>query len=64
MYLFSFSLLSIPIAPPNIPNELSENCRDFLMKTFQFNPEDRPTAADLLEHPFVRGGSFLSFNVF
>jgi len=42
-------------SPPNIPNELSENCRDFLMKTFQFNPEDRPTAADLLEHPFVRG---------
>lgn len=41
-------------AHPNFPVEISEVCRDFLMKTLKFKPEDRPTALDLLEHPFVR----------
>jgi len=38
---------------PNFPSDISEACRDFLMKTLKFKPEDRPTAADLLEHPFI-----------
>ena len=48
------------LAPPPFPNNISEQCRDFLYKIFKFRPEDRPTAADLLEHPFVKG-SFLMF---
>jgi serine/threonine protein kinase len=40
--------------PPPFPADISENCRDFLFKTFKFKPEDRPSPLDLLEHPFVR----------
>lgn len=42
-------------SPPTFPSEVSESCRDFLYKTLKFKPEDRPTALDLLEHPFVKG---------
>ncbi|KAI9323532.1 hypothetical protein BX666DRAFT_1887848 [Dichotomocladium elegans] len=40
-------------APP-LPEGASESAKDFLTMCFTINPEDRPTAADLLVHPFVR----------
>ncbi|KAJ3113342.1 ATP binding [Phlyctochytrium bullatum] len=41
-------------APP-IPNEvhLEANAKDFLAKCFTIEPEDRPTASQLLYHPFA-----------
>ncbi|KAL9263147.1 Mitogen-activated protein kinase kinase kinase 1-like protein [Drosera capensis] len=40
--------------PPPIPPSLSRDARDFIMLCLQANPSDRPSAADLLHHPFVR----------
>ncbi|KAI8646098.1 hypothetical protein BD408DRAFT_480123 [Parasitella parasitica] len=40
-------------APP-IPDDVPEDARDFLTKCFTINPEDRPTAEQLLSHPFVQ----------
>ncbi|KAM0926868.1 hypothetical protein ACQ4PT_003044 [Festuca glaucescens] len=40
--------------PPNIPNTLSEDARDFIVRCVQSNPKDRPSAAELLDHPFVK----------
>lgn len=39
---------------PDIPNHLSEEGKDFVRKCLQRNPANRPTAAQLLEHAFVR----------
>ncbi|KAF2293943.1 hypothetical protein GH714_005891 [Hevea brasiliensis] len=39
--------------PPSLPNSLSDDSRDFIQQCLQVNPKDRPTAAKLLEHPFV-----------
>lgn len=39
-----------------MPQNISDECRDFLLQTFQRNPRDRPTAATLLQHPFVMRG--------
>ncbi|XP_039113770.1 LOW QUALITY PROTEIN: mitogen-activated protein kinase kinase kinase 1-like [Dioscorea cayenensis subsp. rotundata] len=36
---------------PPIPNILS---RDFILKCVQLNPENRPTASELMEHPFIK----------
>lgn len=41
------------VTPP-IPNTVSETCQDFLHQVFRFRPEDRPTAFELLDHPFIR----------
>lgn len=40
--------------PPPVPDSLSTDARDFIAKCLQVNPNDRPTAAQLLEHPFIR----------
>ncbi|KAL8250658.1 hypothetical protein R6Q59_034351 [Mikania micrantha] len=39
---------------PTIPETLSSEGKDFLNRCLQRNPENRPSAASLLEHPFVR----------
>nr|GMD23124.1 mitogen-activated protein kinase kinase kinase 1-like [Ipomoea batatas] len=41
---------------PDIPEDLSEDAKDFIRICLQLNPSDRPTAADLLQlhHPFLR----------
>ncbi|GAB4844856.1 hypothetical protein Ancab_038246 [Ancistrocladus abbreviatus] len=41
-------------APPPVPESLSRDARDFVMRCLRVNPNDRPTAAELLHHPFVR----------
>ncbi|KAI7865379.1 hypothetical protein BDF14DRAFT_1744347 [Spinellus fusiger] len=40
-------------APP-IPQDISEHGNEFLQLCFTIDPVERPTAADLLVHPFVR----------
>ncbi|KAJ9174834.1 hypothetical protein P3X46_013435 [Hevea brasiliensis] len=41
--------------PPPVPDFLSSLSRDFIMQCLQVNPDDRPTAAQLVDHPFVKG---------
>ncbi|XP_042468443.1 mitogen-activated protein kinase kinase kinase 1-like [Zingiber officinale] len=54
--------------PPTIPISLSKNARDFISLCVKVNPEDRPTASQLLNHPFVMrsrvspGSNSSSFN--
>uniref|UniRef100_A0A2P2KAV5 Mitogen-activated protein kinase kinase kinase n=2 Tax=Rhizophora mucronata TaxID=61149 RepID=A0A2P2KAV5_RHIMU len=40
--------------PPPVPDSLSTDARDFIFRCLQVNPCYRPTAAQLLDHPFVR----------
>ncbi|KAI3931126.1 hypothetical protein MKX01_029316 [Papaver californicum] len=35
--------------PPSVPDNLSEDARSFILKCLQVKPEDRPTAAMLLD---------------
>ncbi|KAL5222173.1 hypothetical protein ABZP36_026886 [Zizania latifolia] len=42
---------------PPIPEHLSPEAKDFLLKCLQKEPELRSAASDLLLHPFVTGGS-------
>ncbi|KAI3774518.1 hypothetical protein L1987_49076 [Smallanthus sonchifolius] len=39
---------------PSIPETLSLEAQDFILKCLQVNQNDRPTAAQLLMHPFVK----------
>ncbi|KAL5567963.1 hypothetical protein UlMin_024538 [Ulmus minor] len=39
---------------PIIPDHLSQDGKDFVRECLQRNPDKRPTAAQLLEHPFVK----------
>lgn len=43
------------VALPTIPAGISENCRDFLLKTLAFDYNERPSAKELLEHPYIKG---------
>ncbi|KAL5782551.1 hypothetical protein ACOSP7_007580 [Xanthoceras sorbifolium] len=40
---------------PPIPDHLSNEAKDFLLKCLQKEPNVRPTSSDLLQHPFVTG---------
>ncbi|KAK2983711.1 hypothetical protein RJ640_002238 [Escallonia rubra] len=40
--------------PPPVPDSLSEEARHFILQCLQVNPDARPTAAQLLDHPFVK----------
>ncbi|KAE8683292.1 Mitogen-activated protein kinase kinase kinase 1 [Hibiscus syriacus] len=40
--------------PPPVPDSLSKDARDFIMQCIQADPDARPTAAKLLQHPFVK----------
>ncbi|KAL5201272.1 hypothetical protein ABZP36_035626 [Zizania latifolia] len=42
---------------PPIPEHVSPEAKDFLLKCLQKEPELRSTASDLLKHPFVTGES-------
>lgn len=39
---------------PQIPDHLSDVCKDFLRHCLQWNPQQRATATQLLDHPFVK----------
>mmetsp|Transcript_45355 Transcript_45355/g.106446 ORF Transcript_45355/g.106446 Transcript_45355/m.106446 type:complete len:431 (-) Transcript_45355:283-1575(-) len=38
---------------PQLPNDLTTSCRHFLEDCFSPDPAERPSAEDLLEHPFL-----------
>ncbi|XP_010539223.1 PREDICTED: mitogen-activated protein kinase kinase kinase YODA-like [Tarenaya hassleriana] len=42
---------------PEIPDHLSDEGKDFVRLCLQRNPSARPSAAQLLEHPFIRNGA-------
>lgn len=39
--------------PPPMPDDLSDEAKDFLLHCFKRNPKERPNATRLLQHPFV-----------
>lgn len=46
--------------PPPVPESLSKEARDFILQCLQVNPNKRPTASQLLDHPFVKRPLLLS----
>jgi serine/threonine protein kinase len=38
---------------PKLPDSLSETCKDFMRKCLTRDPDIRPDATDLLNHPFL-----------
>lgn len=38
---------------PTIPADISSEAENFLQKTFELNHETRPSAAELLKHPWI-----------
>lgn len=40
---------------PPLPEAISEDAKDFLLKCLERDPKARPTAGELLEHPFLCG---------
>ncbi|CAI0403252.1 unnamed protein product [Linum tenue] len=42
---------------PAIPDQLSDEGKDFVRQCLQRNPSHRPTAAQLLDHPFVKSAA-------
>nr|GMD76194.1 mitogen-activated protein kinase kinase kinase 1-like [Ipomoea batatas] len=40
--------------PPHVPNTLSGDAQDFIHRCLQVDPNARPTASQLLDHPFVK----------
>lgn len=38
---------------PEIPDTMSNTAKDFLLQCFKPEPNDRPTAGELLDHPFL-----------
>ncbi|KAF8910967.1 hypothetical protein CPB84DRAFT_1763028 [Gymnopilus junonius] len=44
-------------ARPTIPSDISAEAQDFLSRTFEINHEARPSAAELLQHPWVAAKS-------
>ena len=47
---------------PPIPETLSPVGKEFLSLCLKINPADRPSAASLLEHPFVKNSEQLDGN--
>uniref|UniRef100_A0A5B7CDJ4 mitogen-activated protein kinase kinase kinase n=1 Tax=Davidia involucrata TaxID=16924 RepID=A0A5B7CDJ4_DAVIN len=48
---------------PAIPDYLSDDGKDFVRQCLQRNPLHRPTAAELLEHPFVKNAAPLERSI-
>lgn len=40
--------------PPHVPDSKFKDARDFILQCLQGNPTSRPTATQLLDHPFVK----------
>lgn len=52
-YAHALHRLCVDTRPLALPDHLSPLARDFLSRCLAINPEDRPTAEELLHHPFV-----------
>jgi len=39
---------------PDIPQQSSDDAKDFLAKTFELDHHNRPSAAELVDHPFLQ----------
>jgi len=39
--------------PPQMPEEVSDDCREFLLQTFNRDPKRRPNASKLLQHGYL-----------
>lgn len=48
---------------PTIPDHLSDDGKDFIRRCLQREPSKRPTAAELLQHPFVKNAASLEKSV-
>ncbi|XP_008787472.1 mitogen-activated protein kinase kinase kinase YODA-like [Phoenix dactylifera] len=48
---------------PAIPDHLSADGKDFVRQCLQREPSNRPTAAELLQHPFVKNPALLEKSV-
>ncbi|KAI9344460.1 hypothetical protein BD770DRAFT_447157 [Pilaira anomala] len=46
---------------PAIPTHISDEAKDFLQLCLAIKPEDRPTASELLLHPFVQSDTSFDF---
>lgn len=40
-------------AKPAIPSDITPEAEDFLQKTFDLDHNSRPSAAELLKHPWI-----------
>eukprot|EP01102_Stenamoeba_stenopodia_P007922 TRINITY_DN2234_c0_g1_i1.p1 TRINITY_DN2234_c0_g1~~TRINITY_DN2234_c0_g1_i1.p1 ORF type:complete len:719 (+),score=245.29 TRINITY_DN2234_c0_g1_i1:147-2303(+) len=49
-----FSIVSKGRPPFKSPHEMSDNFKDFVNKCTVLDPGSRPTASELLKHPFIR----------
>jgi serine/threonine protein kinase len=43
--------------PPNVPEHISKDARDFLERCWERDPYRRPNCDRLLQHPFIAGTS-------
>ncbi|KAG1444544.1 hypothetical protein G6F56_010258 [Rhizopus delemar] len=48
---------------PEIPCNISFEAKDFLEHCFKIKPEARPTASELLQHPFIQNVGSFDFKV-
>ncbi|KAK9050716.1 hypothetical protein SSX86_030314 [Deinandra increscens subsp. villosa] len=48
---------------PEIPDTLSKEAQDFILKCLQVNPDNRPTTAELLDHLFVSRSTSMNLGV-
>lgn len=46
---------------PDIPDHLSSEAKSFAMSCLQRDPSARPTATQLMDHPFVRDQAAVKF---
>lgn len=46
---------------PEIPAEMSEKARNFILRCFEADPDKRATAAELLDDPFLSEYPFKQF---
>ncbi|WOL07396.1 hypothetical protein Cni_G16137 [Canna indica] len=48
---------------PKIPDHLSDEGKDFIRRCLQRDPSNRPTAVELLQHPFVKNAASMEKSV-